>query len=258
MTSKLSKILWSAGGLLVTLLIAWYFSRNNNSEVTAPSDSNVPPNISFGGTTIAPVTVTGGSGSGSGACCTRCSDSTSQSGGKILQSGDFTQATFAATHAAASTGGGLTSNAATAGTPTGVQLIAQQNGGMPLPADSWWANDPLYRQAYVIAYNQTVGQLAQLLMGQKRPAISALPMGFANSANPGPVDNQVAADGQKQLARGGHDQRWLTEAQANSMLMLNTMQQTLNQWLTKLGDKNVAGNSLALPPDQNVSQFLIN
>lgn len=257
MTSKLSKVLWSAGGLLVTLLIAWYFSRNNNDGATASGDSSEPPSVTFGGTTIAPVTVTGGTGSGSGACCTRCSDSTSQSGGKILQSGDFTRATYVATSAAVSDGG-LNTNAATAGTPTGVQLIAQQNGGMPLPADSWWTNDPLYRQAYVIAYNQTVGQLAQLLMGQKRPAISPLSMGLANSASSGAVDNQVSADGAKQLARGGHDQRWLTEAQANSMLMLNTMQQTLNQWLTKLGDKNVAGSGLALPPDQNVSQFLIN
>lgn len=261
MTNKLTAVLWSSGGLLLTLFIAWYFSRNNANVAPAGTTyTSAEPSINFGGTTIAPVTVTKGSNSGSGAngsCCQRCADSSSISAGKVLQSGDFTQSVVAATHAAVNSGS-ISTDVATAGAPQGVMLIAQQNGGMPLPSESWWTGDPLYRQAYVISYNQTVGQLAQILMQQKRPAISQMPMSYANNSSASAAENMASSDGAKQLARGGHDTRWLVEAQNNSRLMMSTMQQTLNQWLSKLGDKNVGGSNFAAPPDQNVSQFLIN
>lgn len=277
MTSKLSSVLWSAGGLLVTLLIAWYFSRNNTGVAVSADGSNTgEPSITFGGTTIAPVTVTGGSGGSNagGSCCQRCADSSSISAGKVLQSGDFTQSVVAATHAAVNSAMINPKTATSSGVPIGPNLIAQNNGGMPLPSESWWKNDPLYAQAYVISYNQTVSQLMQMLMQQKRcggqhvgafgvvsstgGCLSQMPMDYANDATPNRAIALAEKDGAAQLARGGNDTRWLNEAQNNSRLMLSTMQQTLNQWLSKLGDKNVAGGDLNLPPDQNVSQFLIN
>lgn len=263
MDTKLKTTLWSSAGLLATLFIAWYFSRNNNGDVAPTDSAGVPPSISFGGTTIAPVTVTGsgsnsnpGTSSGQGSCCKNCNDSSGVSGGKILQSGSFTQETFAATKALVNTQSVQT--ASTAGTPIGIELIPQENGGMPLPSDSWWINDPTYRQAYVLSYNQTVGQLAQIIMLQKRPAISTMPMSFANNATPSAAESLAEKDGQTQLARGGHDQRWLLEAQNNSRLMMQTMSQMLGQWLQKLGDPHAASSGLTLPADQNVNSFLIN
>ena len=264
MNDKLKMTLWSAVGLLITLAVAWWFSRGKQHvqpEVTTATGA--PPSLNFGGSTIVvpgvpaptlPATPTPPAKS----CCKNCGDSTQQSGGKILQSGSFTQATEFATHALINSPT-VQTTAVSTGTPIGPELIPQQNGGMPLPSDSWWENDPLYRQAYVIAYNQTVGQLAQMLMQQKRPAISALPQSYANSSSPNAAENQASNDGATQLARGGHDTRWLIEAQNNSRLMMQSMTVALNQWLQKLGDRNAGGaGGFATPPDQSVSQFLIN
>lgn len=259
-SKTLKATLWSSVALLVTLFIAWYFSRNKGPAETMAPSNGVTPALNFGGTSInvpgVTPTLPGSPTPVSNVCCKRCNDSSAQSGGKILQSGSFTQNTLNATHAAIQT---LVTTPTNAGTPVGIELIPQQNGGMPLPSESWWVNDPTYRQAYVLSYNQTVGQLAQMLMQQKRPAISQMPMSYAESSNPAPAENLAQKDGATQLARGGHDTRWLNEAQSNSMLMMQTMQQTLGQWLSKLGDPHAASSSsLNMPADQNVASFLIN
>lgn len=267
---KLSTVLWSAGGLLATLFIAWYFSRNKNGASTSTNDNAQSPayTINVPGITVpsipTPVIPTAPTSNQNNACCKRCADSSGVSAGKVLQSGSFTQATFEATHAVATT---QTVNPTTqdSSVPIGPQLIPQSNGGMPLPSLSWWQNDLLYRQAYVIAYNETLGRLMQILMQQNRNGFSAhssgvrgcgpihqLPMTWAENDSPDKIINQVTFDGENQAGCAGTNTRVMNQAQSNSMLMMQTMQISLNQWLSKLGDKNSAGGGIVLPPDQQI------
>lgn len=267
---KLSTVLWSSAGLLVTLFIAWYFSRNKNGASTPASDNAQSPayTINVPGITVpsipTPVIPAPPTSNQNNACCKRCADSSGVSAGKVLQSGAFTQATYEATHAVATT---QTVNPTTqdAGVPIGPQLIPQSNGGMPLPSLSWWQNDLLYRQAYVIAYNDTLGQLMQILMQQNRNGqtahssgvrgcgpIQQLPMTWAENNSPDNVITQVTNDGIKQAGCAGTNTRVMNQAQSNSLLMMQTMQLSLNRWLSKLGDKNSAGGGIVLPPDQQI------
>jgi len=277
-TPKLSSVLWSVAGLLVTLFIAWYFSRKSgDAQVAASTASPDQYTFNIGGESapvIAPPITT--PTPAPSACCTRCNGQT-QSAGKILSSGMLSQQVFEATGGALKTlvsSGTPLQTAAATGTPIGPTLIPQSNGGLPLPSDSWWTNDALYRQAYVIAYNQTVQQMLPILANQGRvpsaksvgyilyhttASLDNMSMSFANDSTPDRAANFAQAQGDAQQKVSNGYPPMIAQAQANSALALQTMTTTIQQWLEKLGDKNIsAGNSLALPPDQNVSQFLIN
>lgn len=263
MDEKLRNVIFSVTGLLATLFIAWYFSHRNDADVTAQQPQE--PQLNFGGSGITvppldvpPVNVAPNAAQQNN-CCKRCVSPFDTNAGKILSAGNFTQETYNATKAITKNPTITTSNVTAApATPTGPMLLAQANGGLPLPSENWWKSDAIYRQAYVLAYNQVVGQQAFTIQNQHRPAIPNMSMTVSESASPNAAINAAQSAGQQQLARGGNDSRWLMEAQSNSMLFMQLMQTALNNWMKQLGDKNVAGGNFVAPPDQNISSFLIN
>lgn len=123
---------------------------------------------------------------------------------------------------------------------------------MPLPSPLWWSADPLYRQAFVQAYNQTVQENAAILIGQKRPAIPTLSASAA-SASYSNIADKITAAGEVQQARGGHDQRWLSEGQTNSIMLFQRMNTVLHTWMQNFGDANTPGGSSGIGvPDQPI------
>lgn len=254
--------LWSITGLTVTIFVAWYFSTRkqtarNDTDISNPETPTLAPSqytFNVPPLDVPPITPSTNGTAAPNACCTRCAGQ-NQSAGTILQSGMFTQDVFTATRAALTNVHPATTTTPSATLhPTGPALILQDNGGMPLPSPLWWTADPIYRQAYLQAYNQVAGSLANILIAQHRSAIPTLSNNYANGSYAS-ISDAVTAAGDAQQARAGHDSRWLAEGRTNSLQMFSQMQTVLNTWLQNFGDPNMTamnGGSTIGAPDQTV------
>lgn len=293
MTDNEKMAFWSIGGLAGTLFIAWYFSRKTAtptaSAATPAPESQTPtiaPMYTFNLPPIDVPAVTGGTLTGdaggssssgtvgappaneNGCGCQRCASSTDISGGKILSSGNFVQRTSHAINNAmlASSGvGGI----AQSGTPTGGLLITQYNGGLPLPSPTWWANDPIYRQAYVAAYSAVVEKMVSsgaynrpmggALMTNSDISVTVMqPLNYnMSSKDYATVANAVTTAGNALKAL--YERMGKSNDETN--IEMRTLSAQANQWMTlaleksmqAFGDPYAPGGSATIGvPDQQV------
>lgn len=269
MATKTEQFAIAGSGLVIIIGIVYFLSRSKTTRAvttangqTVTPDSLTMPNITVPSVQPANVSVTPNNNqSNKQSCCYHCArNGNNVSAAGILSSGNFQQAIFNATSGIVNP----TINAVTPLPPSkGPLLIAQPAGGLPLPSPIWWQADPLYRQAYIDAYNETAaafnGYNNQVISRRMFSAtnrylttqLTPMPYNYANSSDPTKATNFAANAGigmSVNVMQGVSSDGSSQYSQAYNTMMLN-----LENAMDQLGDSPAGSNSIGVPDQSIVS-----